>query len=257
MLLASTILPLEGEEPPAVEHVRGWFYGLLKSAEPTLHDQQGLKPFTIGVLNNRSQLSVRITFLNEGLYANISPKLWKLIGKQLKFGKVPYKLLGVIESDHPYAKLSTYARLFQGEAVSDYPLRFASPTFFKRHGDHYPLPEPRLVFGSLLSRFAAFAPIDPPDDLQGVIDRLTLRAVSIRTRPIEHEVRAVGFTGRVVFHLPRASEEEARWLTALWRFAFFSGVGAKTTLGFGQAKPYAPQKAPGGNKNAQSRQNED
>jgi len=237
MLLASTVLPLQGEHVPAPEHVRGWFYNLLKEVAPELHDLQGVKPFTLGIIRGKT-LALRITYLEEKLHAATSPKLWSLIGKSITLGGDTYLLRGVIEGDHPWAKLTTYARLFQGADSSDYPLRFVSPTFFKRHGDHYPLPEPRLVFGSLLSRFSSFAPVEPPPELNAAIDRLTMRAANIRTRSVEHAVRAVGFTGSVVFHLPRSAPEEARWLTALWRYAFFAGVGAKTTLGFGQVKAY-------------------
>jgi len=114
---------------------------------------------------------------------------------------------------------------------------FKTPTFFKRKDAHYPLPEPRLVFGSLLSRFQRFAPVSPPEDLHGVFDRLTFRGYHLRTQSAAHEVPAPGFVGRAVFHLPRATEEEARWLSALWRFSFFAGVGAKTTMGFGLVRP--------------------
>lgn len=239
MLLAATVLLLEGEEIPSPEHVRGWFYRVLSGFAPALHDAHELKPFTLGILR-RKQTAIRITFLEEPLHAASSPSLWSLVGKDLRLGSNLFRVRAVVEDGHPWARLSSYRRLFHGEPVRDYPLHFASPTLFKRHGMHYPLPEPRLVFGSLLARFEAFSPVTPPSDLQDSIERLTLRAVRIHTHPIQHAVRAVGFTGRVVYHLPGASQEEARWLTALWRFAFFSGVGAKTTLGFGMSKPYAP-----------------
>jgi len=50
----------------------------------------------------------------------------------------------------------------------------------------------------------------------------------------------VGFVGRVVYHLPKASPTEAQWLQALGRFAFYAGVGAKTSLGFGRARVFDP-----------------
>jgi CRISPR-associated endoribonuclease Cas6 len=52
------------------------------------------------------------------------------------------------------------------------------------------------------------------------------------------EVDTVGFVGKVVYHLPKATEEEALWLSALGRYAFFSGVGAKTSLGYGLARAF-------------------
>lgn len=238
MLLASLVLPLETEEKPSPAHLRGWFYRMLRAVAPELHDAQTPPPFTLGVGGKPGRYWLRLTFLDEALYAALSPAIYTLAGKSLRLGQQHVLVKGVQHQDHPWARLTTYPRLFQGEVLPDFPLYFASPTFFKRQGAHYPLPEPRLVFGSLMERFRAFAPVAPPDSLRASIARLTFRHLSIHTRSIEHEVRAVGFLGRATFHLPAATEEELRWLGALHRFAFFSGIGAKTSLGFGQARPY-------------------
>jgi len=241
MLLAAVVLPYEGpSEPPERTALQGWFYALIKRVDPKLHDAKGPKPFTLGVIKGE-QPALRITFLNEDLYAQLSPPLWGLVGKEVPIGGRPYRITALLEEGHPWAGLTTYPRLFQTEPTSDYPLFFASPAFFRRWGTHYPLPEPRLVFGSLLKRFQAFAPVKPREDLNEAFEHLTLRHYELKTQPIEHDVRGVGFRGRATFHLLEAQgdEETRRWLTALWRFSFYAGVGAKTTLGFGQTTPYA------------------
>jgi len=256
MLLSSLVLPIEAEQKPKLQHIQGWFYGLLYEVEPELHDSHSPQPFTLAVGGSGGSFWLRITFIDEMLYSALSPKLYILSGQEIRLGNSHVRVKTVVHDKHPWAGLSTIPRLFQGEATSDFPLRFATPTFFKRKGAHYPLPEPQLVFGSLSNRLFAHSTLEPPDWLPEAIGRVTMRTYTLRTHPIEHEVRAVGFTGRAVFHLPRAGEEEARWLTALWRFSFFSGVGAKTTLGFGQVKPYAPRKSMEGSKDDKSEQAE-
>lgn len=241
MLLAAVVLPLEGEGMPSPRELQGWFYNLLKKVNAEIHDQKGIKPFTLGFLQE-PQPFLRITFLDGELHAHLSPVIWDLVGQNVLLGSGKYRVHAVLEGDHPWAGLSTYPRLFQGQATFDYPMYFGSPTFFKRKNAHYPLPEPKLVFGSLLRRFRQHAPIESPKELDAVFDRVTFRAHSLRTKSLEHDVRAPGFVGRVVFHLPNATEEEARWLTALWRFSFFAGVGAKTTMGFGLVRPLRVKK---------------
>lgn len=236
MLLAAVVLPLEGEDVPEARYVQGWFYQLVREADPDLHDRKGPRPFTLGVLLGPA-LSLRITFLESGLHARLSPLLWGLVGKGVAFGDRGFRVKSLLESGHPWAGLTTYPRLFQGQVESSYPLRFVSPTFFKRKGNHYPLPEPKLVFRSLYERFKAYAPVTPPEELPELFERITLRKANLRTRPVEHDSRGVGIVGEAVYHLPRASEDEARWLTALWRFSFFTGVGAKTSMGFGLVRP--------------------
>ena len=244
MLLAAVVLPLRGEGTPHPNELQGWFYGLARGADATLHDRPGPKPFTLGWLPGKNP-ALRLTFLDGHLHARLSPALWDLVGRDVVLGERRFRVGAVVEADHPWAGLSTYPRLFQGEVVADYPMAFRSPTFFKRKGAHYPLPEPRLVFGSLLQKFQQHAPARLPGGLEGVFDRITFRAHDIRTLSAEHDARAPGFVGRVVFHLPRAQEDEARWLTALWRFSFFAGVGAKTTMGFGLVRPLRVRKEVG------------
>ncbi|WP_248841678.1 CRISPR system precrRNA processing endoribonuclease RAMP protein Cas6, partial [Thermus aquaticus] len=119
------------------------------------------------------------------------------------------------------------ARLFQGPHSPNLPLRFYSPTFFRRKGVQYPLPEPRLVLESLLRRLEAFGPLKAPQQVrEALLERTTVRFLEGRTQMARTEVDTVGFVGKVVYHLPKATEEEALWLSAPGRYAFFSGVGA-------------------------------
>ncbi|MCS6867401.1 MAG: CRISPR-associated endoribonuclease Cas6 [Thermus sp.] len=235
MVLAALVLTLEGEAPPEPKGLRGFFYGLLQEVAPEVHDQ-GENPFALGFGGKEGAYWARFSLLQEGLYARLAPRLFALEGKEVRLGK-PFRVRGVLQEGHPWAGVSTYARLFQGEALPDLPLRFASPTFFRRKGVHYPLPEPRLVVESLLRRLEAFGPLKAPEGVrEALLERTTVRWFEGKTLKAETEVEAVGFVGKVVYHLPRATEEEARWLQALGRFAFYSGVGAKTGLGYGRAR---------------------
>ncbi len=240
MLLAALVLPLEGPALPQALHARGWVYNLLRETAPEVHDAAGPKPFTVGVGGRPNAPWLRLTCLTEEVYAALSPALWRRVGLEVRLGEDTYRIKAVLEAEHPWAGLVTWPRLFQGEAGPDLGLEFASPTFFRRQGANYPLPEPRLVLGSLIERWNAHAPTPvPPGVAARLVEATTLRYLNGRTVSAVGHDRTVGFRGRVTYHLPRASAEEARWLAALGRFAFFSGVGAKTTLGFGQVRPYA------------------
>ncbi len=243
MVLAALVLLLEGEAPPEPLGLRGFFYALLKEVAPELHDQ-GENPFALGFGGREGAFWARVSLLREDLYARLAPRVFALEGKEVHLGR-PFRVRGVVQEGHPWAGISTYARLFQGPPGPDLPLRFHSPTFFRRKGIHYPLPEPRLVLDSLLRRLEAFGPLRAPLEVrEALLERTTVRTLSGRTQRARTEVDTVGFVGRVVYHLPKATEEEALWLSALGRFAFFSGVGAKTSLGYGRAKTFAGEAEP-------------
>jgi CRISPR-associated endoribonuclease Cas6 len=47
----------------------------------------------------------------------------------------------------------------------------------------------------------------------------------------------IGFQGTITYHVKgNPTSLEAQWLTPLARFALFSGIGYKTTMGMGQAR---------------------
>ncbi|WP_253701124.1 CRISPR system precrRNA processing endoribonuclease RAMP protein Cas6, partial [Thermus scotoductus] len=156
------------------------------------------------------------------------------------------RVRAVLQEGHPWAGLTTYPRLFQAPEGPDLPLRFYSPTFFRRKGVHYPMPEPRLVLESLLRRLEVLASLPAPEGVrEALLEKTGVRWFEGKTVRAEADVEAVGFVGRVVYHLPRATEEELAWLWALGRFAFYAGVGAKTSLGLGRVKVFSPRKEEG------------
>lgn len=240
MMLAALILPLEGPARPDPDGWRGLVYGLLKEIDPELHAAQH-NPFSLGLGGALGQWWVRIAFLEEGLYARLSPHLFGLAGQTVRL-KEAFRVRSVLQEEHPWAGVSTYPKFFQGQATASLGLQFASPTFFRRKGHSYPLPEPKLVFDSLTQRWNAFAPVKVPQEVQEAWERLLVGQFQGRTHHIapNQDERGVGFVGRVVYYLPKASPTEAQWMQALGRFAFYAGVGAKTSLGFGRVRMFDP-----------------
>lgn len=243
MILAAIVLPLEGPARPDAAGWRGLIYGFLREIEPELHKAQP-NPFSLGLGGAEGQWWVRIALLDESLYARLSPRLFGLVDHSVRLGEPSFQVRAVLQEDHPWAGVSTYPRLFQGQAAAGLGLQFVSPTFFRRQGNSYPLPEPRLVFDSLAQRWNAFAPVRVPAELSESWERMTIARFQGRSQFIQPnpDERGVGFVGRVVYYLPAASPQEAQWMQALGRFAFYAGVGAKTSLGLGRVRAFDPSR---------------
>ncbi|MDW8425972.1 MAG: CRISPR-associated endoribonuclease Cas6 [Meiothermus sp.] len=241
MILAAIVLALEGPARPDPDGWRGLVYGLLKEIDPDLHSAQP-NPFSLSLGGREGAWWVRIGILEESLYARLSPRLFGLLGQPVRL-KSAFTVQAVLQEEHPWAGVSSYPRLFQGQAGPSLGLQFASPTFFRRKGNSYPLPEPRLVFDSLAQRWNAFAPVKVPPELAESWERMTIARLQGHTQATwpNPDERGVGFVGRVVYHLPAASPLEAQWMQALGRFAFYAGVGAKTSLGFGRVRAFDPR----------------
>ncbi len=241
MILTAIVLTLEGPARPDPDGWRGLVYGLLKQIDPNLHSAQP-NPFSLSLGGHEGAWWVRVGILQEGLYARLSPHLFGLMGQTVRL-KEPFRVMAVLQEEHPWASMSSYPRLFQGQASASLGLQFASPTFFRRKGQSYPLPEPKLVFDSLALRWNAFAPVRVPEELQESWERMTIARFQGHTQAIRPnpDERGVGFVGRVVYYLPAASPVETQWMQALGRFAFYAGVGAKTSLGFGRVRGFDPR----------------
>lgn len=231
-------LAAEPSQPPAPIHLRGWLYTLLQSKLPALHDQQALKPFSLAV-SSTPPPTVQLGLLSAQLYDTLSPLLSELQGQPLRLGRHVYTVIQVSQTSQ------SYAALLETPASADAALHFVTPTFFRRSGSNYPLPEPALVFGSLIQRWNQLAPQPVPADITDALStRLTIRYLKLSSVTSSAHAPTIGFVGRVTFHLPRATASERQWLSALCQYSRYAGVGAKTTLGFGLVRPYNIQHTP-------------
>lgn len=117
-------------------------------------------------------------------------------------------------------------------------LEFLTPTSFKSDGIQMLFPEPGLVFSSLLRRWNFFSDMKLPQEYIELLPSIKVSSYSLRTELIHFsKYKMIGFKGRVEYRLPEKSLQHFHQaLNALTDFAFYAGVGAKTTMGMGQTK---------------------
>ena len=117
--------------------------------------------------------------------------------------------------------------------TADIELNFLSPTSFKQRQNVQTFPLPELVFGSLLRRWNAFAPDEFKFDVvewEGLVSAYELKTYALKMEGGSE----IGAQGWVRYRFP--SSEQAKMATVLAHFAFFSGVGRKTSMGMGQTQ---------------------
>lgn len=117
-------------------------------------------------------------------------------------------------------------------------LAFVSPTCFARDGATHTLPDPASVFGALGRRWRA-AGGPPLPDLRYAEVVVTRATVNSRKRTLA-KYTVFGFTGRALYRVP---VELTLWFHALADFAEYSGVGQRTSQGFGRVTYERPDAA--------------
>jgi CRISPR-associated endoribonuclease Cas6 len=234
---------------------------LIQRADPALaariHDDNGRKPLTVSnvwelggepkvIVDPERNYHLRVTVLSpelEHIAAGWTPDALA----PLDLDGLPWQVIARADrnTDHAWAGSATYQELAMpllsrpDHLPTVWTFQFASPTTFRQRGINVPIPLPDLVFGSLLDQWNASSELALPDEVRRyaaeclVINRYELRSVA---SPTSGGVIQIGAVGRCSF---RSINHDRYWracIDVLARFAFYSGIGAGTTRGFGQAR---------------------
>lgn len=259
-IIASIVVEVQAEKTQVAPEatgplLHGLLLNLVKAANPKLatkwHDTQGLKTFSLSPLFGRLAKSssgalviksqpywFKIGLLGQQAYDTVLTLLSaKLARKELIFvGSLPFSINKIKLSGHPWATVSTTDELIKSPLVtSELVFQFKTPTTFRRLDFNYILPEPKLVFGSLLNRWQLFQKNSLELDIDRLNDILRIRYFNLKSQffPLKNQ-NLVGFQGKVAFEPSnKATKEEIKAVSCLAKFALFSGVGQKTTMGMG------------------------
>lgn len=214
-----------------------------------LHDLQRHKQVCMAIVDSRKNTaSLRLTFMAEdGLsYATI---LINVLAAHptLQLGKVMCDIEAVNLANTEWSGVSTWSDLM-GPPASHFYFRFITPTAITKRGDNNNrfmslYPEPLDVFSGLAKRWRALDGPELCSDLERfiktggcVIARHELRTVEFSTG----ERIQVGFVGSAVYECHKKSRiEYLTSLSALTRFASFTGVGYQTGRGMGAVRVVA------------------
>ncbi|BAU44849.1 hypothetical protein O77CONTIG1_04695 [Leptolyngbya sp. O-77] len=240
--------------------LHAWLLDQVRQTNPELsaylHDGESEKPFTISALQGVEvapggsprlrgdrPYTWTITALSQPVVAWLTDWL-RQPPQTIDLRGAPLKILdwGLTAPSHPPA---TYKQLFD-VAIPPNPaiaLSFRSPTSFRRHKHHFPLPVPVNLFHSYLRRWNDFSELEyDQEDFLDWIDQSV-----IITRHHLQSVKTVagkrgsvtGFTGAIEISLSKTALEDSEYVQlfmALGRLAPYCGTGHKTTFGLGQTR---------------------
>ena len=229
-----------------------------------IHEPNTTRPYTASALraNHRQRGSLRavevektyrlrFTSLTEELSQALLEIAQGIEGSTIELAGASFAVESVTtdRETRPWAGHSTYDELAQqyllggARPATRWALRFASPTTFRHTTEAgrqvtVPLPLPELVFGSLVDRWNAFAPLELPAEVRRyarecmVISRYDLRTQLLRFG----EAKAVGYVGECWYTAIVRDPYWLRVISLLAAYAFYAGVGQRTTVGMGQTR---------------------
>ena len=268
--LLSLVLPLRLEAAPQGQDLPRWWgraaHALLLKAvgeqDPALaqrlHDAEGPRPFTASTLigpTRQGRLDPEAVYRLR--FTGLTPEVSQALLTARREGLLaPDHLLDLAgwtfrvlpdpeEADDPWQAATTYQELSadlltaRAAPARTWTLLLAAPTTFHVAGKHVPFPMPGWVFGSLLNKWNAFAPVTFPPEARRYAEEVvavTRYQLSTRAVPLKGGALRIGAVGRVTY---RALSYDRYWMSVmevLARFALFAGVGAGAAYGLGQAR---------------------
>ncbi len=222
-----------------------------------------LRPFTVSPLHGvsrprdgRVHLSpareywLRFTILHPIIHDRFMLHFMREVRPTIRLGQAELLVREVLNmpNSHPWSGYTTWGELIStAEPLPEVTLSFVTPTAFS-FGDKpwgrmtVVLPIPALVFNNLARAWNALAPPDFHVDREALRAYLEDNAIVKRVHWLKtmmlqfHKSPQVGFVGRVTFGLMGDDDRVKSQINALADFAFYAGVGMKTSMGMGQCR---------------------
>ena len=236
------------------------FLNIANKANPNLakilYKENEIKPFTVSgiigkfekrenslYLSKNNEYYIRITILDSSVFSPIISILLDNNFREIDIGKEKFKIKKVV-IDHKENQLTSFETvddLWSSSSTEDKKiiLKFMSPTFFKSGNDNYLFPDPNKVFHSIEKKFLIFAHGFIGKEIekdQFIFNKIKVSQINnLSTNIVQlKNGKQVGFKGEVHYDLKIKDRPIIKYINTLANFAKYSGVGAKTTLGFGQ-----------------------
>jgi CRISPR-associated endoribonuclease Cas6 len=191
------------------------------------------------VLDKDNDYHVRVTFLDSELFSKIMAMHMDGKIKNIKVGKCDFDIVSLFTTPEQHSKVrfAQKNKLIEDarKGGKEVCLKFMSPTFFKVTKNRYDyLPNSKKIFSSLKKKTESVYENLFFDDK--FLDLIYIKKFkNINTKSIEFgKARIVGFVGTVCFGINSADNSVLQLFNLLGDMAIYTGVGAKSSIGFGQ-----------------------
>ncbi len=190
---------------------------------------------------------LRYTALTADLSAAWLERVVPALPAQVELDGAPFRVQGaaVRAAEHPAAGEASYDDLAAPHLLGKAPaharwrFHFQSPTSFPSAGMPVPLPLPDLLFGSLLARGNAWAPVAlSPEVRRFAAECVAVSQYRLQSRTVPGKGRAVerGAVGQCTYAALNRDRYWCATLSGLAAFAAYGGAGYGTTRGMGACR---------------------
>ena len=215
------------------------------------HSETALKAFTISNIINMDKdqkieegknYFIRVTILDKNLFSVFASAMFKkrVFQKDILIGDIEYRVMDIYftEEKHQMARsFDEEKELEKKEVKREIELLFMSPTFFKSGDKFIRELDLKIMYRGLLKKYNKYSDYEMNEKMMEEVNRIEILEKEIKTRKVKMKNGYfIGFVGKVRLRFNQEREDVVKAFNVLNEFAYYSGVGAKTTMGFGQIK---------------------
>ena len=223
------------------------FLNIIKEADVNLsqelHDKNIPKEFTVSNIFGTDSKGFelveghyylfRVTFLRDTIYKIFTSEICKniLLSKEIFIEDIPLSIEEIIYKDSKYSGVMSKI----DKKYKKYKLIFKTPTLFKS-GDYFVrYPEMNLLFKSLLNKYNLYSEEKIDENILEYLNELNYEKINVRLKKeYLNNYFLEGFIGEVIIRIDSKNEDLIEDINTLLNFAFYCGVGTKSSIGFGQ-----------------------
>ncbi|HEY8542090.1 MAG TPA: CRISPR-associated endoribonuclease Cas6 [Pseudothermotoga sp.] len=239
------------------QKIHSLFLGLIKKSDEQmakqLHDEQKEKSFTVSSFLGKelskpieikmsNNYFIRLTVLDEEVFKTMISSLLEknTLREDMRIGNIDYKIVEILfdKEQSKWADHISVQELFKRQYESNLiKFRFHTPTLFRAGDQHYKYPIPEKIFTSLFRKFNKYSEQKIDQDIEKRFKEITIYEKKTQSRRITlRDFYLEGFIGDVTFKIPEHDSQLIKVANILADFAFYAGVGYKTTMGLGQVE---------------------
>lgn len=182
----------------------------------------------------------RISFLDDTLFAHISPRLERAVASQPWYlGPARLHITNFLPANIPeWSSHSSYQTLYEQASDTNRQLTFqlVTPAVFRQGEQESPLPTREAVFHGLRKCWNRYSGLVFAPD---TITSITAKTFNLRTvsQPIGKNETVIGCLGDLTFQISDTTDPLIiKRINALTNFSRYCGIGQKTFLGLGTVR---------------------
>ena len=217
--------------------LHGWLMEIISDQFAEELHQAGTNPLSLQTIHDDETVSFILNLLNEKACSEIEPLIMDDALERIKLRTGEQKEFQILEKRVYEMSEKKLSKIFYANDCNNVlKLKIVTPTAFKTNGKYLFFPDIRMMFQNIMRKYNCIFENTEDVDLElldEICNKVEIAAYNVRSRRFYlHKAYVNGFQGYLTL-VCHGSQTLTNYVAVLLKFAEYSGVGVKTSMGMG------------------------